>query len=306
MEERLSKIIAQAGIMSRREADRAVRAGRVSVNGALVTEPGFHVNPADSHIKVDGRLLRLPDTLTYIVVNKPRGVSSSVRDPQGRPTVVTMMPGRRGRLLPIMPLERDDEGVVILTSDSAMAAALSRIDTGIERIHLLKVRGTPSEHVLERMRTGVPLMRGRSRPMNVRILSSTGRNSWLEVVTREGRSRLLHHMMLKLNHPLMKLKRISFGPVSVEGLPPGAWRELRLEEVKVLRDLASHPPGLPERMKLADKEEQNEGSQATRPYRAMLPSGKRSRRLGRNQVAKSRGRNKRGLARRHERGRKPA
>ena len=254
MEDRLSRVLAFAGVASRRESDRLIQEGHVTVNGEIILEPGQRVDPDRDHIKVDGKLLKNDSPLVYLLLNKPKGVLTSRRDPDGRPTVLTMLRGFKGRVVPVGRLESDDEGAMLLTTDNALAAALNAPDSGIPQTWLLKVRGTPDDRTLVRMRTGVPLEKGRSRPMDVQNISSTDRNTWLKVTVREVRSQLFDHMLLKLKHPLMKARRTTFANLSVKGLQPGTYRQLTLEEHEMVKGLAANPPGLPDTLFLTEEE----------------------------------------------------
>lgn len=245
MEDRLSRVLAFAGVASRRESDRLIQEGHVTVNGQIVTEPGQRVDPAEDHIKVDGKLLQSSVAPIYLLLNKPRGVVASRQDAVGRPTVVTMLKGFKGRIVPVGRIEREDEGAMLLTNDSVLAASLNSPELGIPQTWLLKVRGAPDERTLVRMRTGVPLEKGRTRPMQVEVLSSTDKNTWLKVVVQEVRSQLFEHLLLKLKHPLMKAKRTQLGPLSAKGLQPGTYRQLSEDELNGLRKLVEHPPGVP-------------------------------------------------------------
>ncbi len=290
MKERLSKTLAGLGIASRRGADQLVREGRVTVNGAVVTEPGFPVDVTRDKIKVDGKAVRSP-TPVHLVVNKPRGVLSTPSDPLGRPTVLERLRGVRRLLVPIARLEVDEEGVMVLTSDRALAHALNAPRAGIPRTYLMKVRGIPDQRTLMKLRLGVPLQGGRTLPMEVRLISVTGRNAWLRVTVREVRHRLLRHAMMKLRHPVTKLKRVQFGPIPVKGLAPGTFRKLTAEELDALRALAESPPGLPEPL----SEEQVREALADAPPRGVSerPHRKRTRVARRRSPGTSRRRSSR-------------
>lgn len=272
MEDRLSRVLAYAGVASRRESDRLIQEGHVTVNGEIITEPGHRVDPERDHVKVDGKLLRNDAPLIYLLLNKPKGVLTSRRDPDGRPTVVTMLRGFKGRIVPIGRLEADDEGLMLLTTDSALAAALNAPDAGIPQTWLLKVRGMPDDRSVVRMRTGVPLEKGRTRPMDVQVISATERNTWLKAIIREVRSHLFDHILLKLKHPLMKARRTHFAHLSVKGLQPGTYRQLTAEELETVKALASNPPGVPETTFLTDEElqAQVEAMQAERRGRPQV------------------------------------
>lgn len=248
MEERLSKLIALAGLASRREADRLVRGGMVSVNGAVIENPGHRVDPDTDHIKVEGKLITRLAPPVYLAIHKPKGVLSTTSDAEGRPTVASQLKGIKGRLLSIARLDAADEGLLVLTSDRELSQRLNDPRSGIIKTYLVKVRGIPDEKVLARLRTGVPIQGGRTLPMKVRIVSVSSKNAWLQVTLQESRQHLLKLMTMKLRHPAVKVKRTQFGPISIRGLAPGSYRKLTEDEVAQLRALAENPPGLPERL----------------------------------------------------------
>ncbi|MFM7202788.1 MAG: pseudouridine synthase, partial [Myxococcota bacterium] len=252
MEDRLSRVLAFAGAASRRESDRLIQEGHVTVNGEVITEPSHRVDPARDFIKVDGKRLQTEATPVFLVLNKPRGVLTTSRDPEGRATVVSLLRGYKGRIVPVGRLEHEDEGALLLTNDSGVAAALNAHDAGLTQQLLIKVRGVPDERTIARMRTGVPLEKGRTLPMQVTVVSSTSRNTWLRVDVREVRSQLFDQLLNKLRHPVMKLKRLTFAGIGVKGLAPGTFRQLTDDEVESLRKVAENPPGLPDALRLSE------------------------------------------------------
>ena len=233
--ERLNKVLARAGLASRRGADRLIEEGRVTVNGRVVQELGTQVEPARDAIKVDGRRLPpAPASHTYIMLNKPRGCVTTLSDPQGRPTVRDLLRGVRARVFPVGRLDFDSEGLLLLTDDGELARDLMHPGSGVSKTYAAKVRGMPSEQELARLRSGVALPEGRALPAKVRLLRR-GPKPWLEVDVVEGRKHQVKRMLLAVGHPVLKLKRIRYAGLTLGDLLPGRLRRLRAEEVEKLR-----------------------------------------------------------------------
>ena len=239
MRVRLPKVLARAGISSRRKAEDYIREGRVIVKGELVIEPGALVDPETDHIKVDGRRLRKPAPPIYLLLNKPRGVVTSLRDPQGRPTVVDLLKGFKARVFPVGRLDYDSEGLLLLTNDGELAQRLVHPRYGVERSYLVKVKGVPQQGALDRLREGIRLEPGLKVRGWVRMVRALKANAWLEVTLREGRHREVRRMCEAVGHPVLILRRIRFGPLTLEGLPAGRHRHLTEPEVRALRKLAA-------------------------------------------------------------------
>ncbi len=237
---RLSKLLAERGLCSRREADTWVREGRITVNGAVQTEPGTLVEPGTDHVKVDGRRLPAAPRLRYFLMFKPRGYLVTRSDPEGRRTVQDLMPRIRERLDPVGRLDLQTEGLLLFTNDGDLAHRLAHPAGSVPRKYVAKVWRTPTEKTLARLRKGVQLDDGRSGPCDVRVLevTETG-NAWLEIIVREGRNRLVRRMLQAVNHPVNKLRRVGFGPLVLGELERGAVRELTVEELRQLRDVAA-------------------------------------------------------------------
>lgn len=236
--ERLNKVLARAGLASRRTADRLIAEGRVTVNGRAVREPGTRVDPARDAIKVDGRRLpQAPARHTYVMLNKPRGYVTTLSDPQGRPTVGELLRGVRGRLFPVGRLDFDSEGLLLLTDDGDLARDLMHPRSGVTKTYAAKVRGTPGPDALARLRAGVPLREGRALPAQVGLLRR-GENPWLEVSVVEGRKHQVRRMLQAVGHPVLKLKRIRYAGLALGDLRTGRLRHLRGEEVERLRRAA--------------------------------------------------------------------
>ena len=250
--ERLQKILATAGVASRRKAEELILAGRVQVNGQIVAELGTRHDPERDHIKVDGKLLRGPERRRYYMLNKPRGYVTTVDDPQGRPTVMDLMakPKRRPRpehvrLYPVGRLDYLSEGLLLMTNDGELANSLSKASTGVEKTYLVKVSGVPDPAGLEQIRRGIAIDRGRlneiragrrdrivTAPAKVELVRG-GDNPWYEVTLTEGRNRQLRKMFEEIGHHVEKIRRIGYGALLLD-VAPGEFRELTPGEVMAL------------------------------------------------------------------------
>lgn len=233
--ERIQKILARAGIASRREAERMVLEGRVMVNGKVIDRLGFKADPEKDYIKVDGRrILKLEPKIT-LLLNKPRGYLSTVKDPAGRPTVMDLLKGRKWRVYPLGRLDFDAEGLLLMTNDGELAYKLSHPKFSIRRTYWAKVEGIPNQEALNRLKRGVRLEDGKARALSVRFLRRTEKHSWIESVVTEGRNHLIKRMFLAIGHPVLKLKRVGFGPIRLGNLPLGQFRMLSDVELEQLR-----------------------------------------------------------------------
>ena len=228
-EMRIAKAMARAGLCSRREAERWIQAGRVSVNGKTLDTPAHVVTPKDL-IEVDGKALPQPEPVRLWRYYKPKGQVTTHRDPQGRPTVVELVPDDP-RVFPVGRLDADSEGLLILTNDGDLAHRLTHPSFGVDKEYLVTVEGTPSRGALRRLRQGVELEDGITAPAKVATLAP----HLLGITIHEGRNRQIRRMCDAVGHPVTRLVRHRIGPVSDTRLPPGAWRSLTPVEV---RDLA--------------------------------------------------------------------
>ncbi|HEU5350117.1 MAG TPA: pseudouridine synthase [Terracidiphilus sp.] len=251
--ERLQKILAQAGVASRRAAEQLILEGRVQVNGQIITELGTKADAARDHIRVDGRLLHGAERLRYFVLNKPKGYVTTVKDPEGRPTVMEFFSKTGERLYPVGRLDYQSEGLLLVTNDGPLANALTRAASGVEKTYLVKVAGQPSPELLEQLRSGVAIDRekpgdGRVQTAPARIRQvRPGNNPWFEVVLIEGRNRELRKMFEEIGHHVEKIRRVGYGPLVLD-VEPGKFRELEPGEVEALR-LAAAGKLKPRRMK---------------------------------------------------------
>jgi len=234
---RLQKIIANAGIASRREAERLIDEGRVSVNGTVVRQQGVQADPDADRIKVNGRLLPAPEKKVFILLNKPRGCLTTVKDDQARPTVMDFFKDLPARVYPVGRLDFNTEGVLLFTNDGDLSKKLLTPKSKVPRTYLVKVRGVPEEKALNRLRKGVRLDNRPTGPMKVHIKRTTGKNSVLSIKLAEGKYRHLKRVCEKVGHPVVKINRTEFGKLNLIGLPLGAYRFLTPKEVRSLNTL---------------------------------------------------------------------
>jgi 23S rRNA pseudouridine2605 synthase len=239
-QERLQKILAAAGVASRRHAEELIVAGRVQVNGQVVTTLGSKADPARDHIRVDGKLIHGAERLRYFALNKPRGYVTTVSDPEGRPTVMEFFARMRERLYPVGRLDFQSEGLLLMTNDGELANQLTRAASGVEKVYLVKVAGQPDAKQIEALRRGVRIDRGQpgegqvqTAPAHVRQIRR-GENPWFEVGLTEGRNRELRKMFEEIGHHVEKIRRVGYGPLELD-VEPGKMRELTPEEVQALR-----------------------------------------------------------------------
>ena len=235
--QRLQKILSQAGIASRRAAEKLIAEGRVSVNGETVQTMGVKADPATDDIRVDGRRIKSAERLRYILLNKPRGYVTTRSDPQRRPTVIDLLAGVREYIYPVGRLDYDSEGLLLLTNDGDLAARLTHPRHGVERTYEARVAGMPSREALDRLRTGVPLDGRRTLPATVVVLNAgrRDRDGVVLLTIREGRNRQVRRMCEAVGHPVQSLKRTRIGPIADRRLKPGQWRELTSAEVDTLK-----------------------------------------------------------------------
>jgi 23S rRNA pseudouridine2605 synthase len=240
--ERLQKIIAAAGVASRRKAEELIASGRVVVNGNIVTELGTKADPEHDHIRVDGKLLQGPERNTYVVLNKPKGYVTTVSDEKKRPTVMDLVTKVKGRVYPVGRLDWASEGLLLMTNDGALANALMKASSNVAKTYVVKVAAQPDEGKLDKLRHGVSIAekggrRVRTAPAKIRLIRE-GDNPWLEVTIIEGRNRQVRKMFEEVGHHVEKIRRVQYGPLTLD-VPPGDWRNLTLLEVAKLKTAAS-------------------------------------------------------------------
>lgn len=232
--ERLQKVLAAAGLGSRRQCEELITTGRVEVNRRLVTELGVRVDLQRDDIRVDGEPLPKPQ-LAYFAVNKPIGVLSTSRDPSGRPRVIDMVPESHLRLFAVGRLDMHSDGLILLTNDGELANQLTHPRFGIAKTYRVLVAGEPTREQLATLRRGVHLAEGLARVERVEIKSRRGKSTMLEMVLREGRNREIRRILARCGHKVLKLTRTAVGPVHLGQMPVGASRRLTHDEVRALR-----------------------------------------------------------------------
>lgn len=237
-EERLQKIISQAGVASRRQAEKLMTEGRVTVNGATVTELGSKADLDRDHIKVDGKLIHAPKRQVYIALHKPNNTVTTVTDPQHRATVMDLLRGVKERVYPVGRLDYHSEGLLLLTNDGALALHLTHPRYALAKVYHAQVRGSPSAQTLRQLEGGV-LLEGEVRPTapaRAWIVQSDGvAAAWVGMELHEGRNRQVRRMLHAVGHPVLRLLRVGIGPLTLGALEPGALRVLTQEELAALR-----------------------------------------------------------------------
>lgn len=230
---RLQKVMARAGIGSRRNCEELIAAGRVQIDGRTVTELGTKVSPGQQ-VTVDGTPLG-NTRLVHYVVNKPVGVVSTNNDPAGRPRVIDLLPQVNERLFTVGRLDMSSEGLILVTNDGELANRLAHPRFGVEKTYLVQVAGSPSAEVIANLRRGVHLAEGLARATQVRIKKSLTHSALLEIVLSEGKNREIRRILAKVGHKVLRLKRIAIGPIRLAQLPSGEYRPLTPDELRALR-----------------------------------------------------------------------
>jgi 23S rRNA pseudouridine2605 synthase len=258
--ERLQKIIAAAGIASRRKAEQLITSGLVSVNGQGVTELGTKADPDRDHIRVNGKLLRGSERHVYLLLNKPKGYVTTAHDPEGRPTVMDLVHGIGARVYPIGRLDYRSEGLLLLTNDGDLAFRLMKAASHVPKVYVVKVAGNPDRAGLEKLRRGISIPEGklvapqshrnqrrsapggkrqdrgadrvRTAPAKIRLVRESD-NPWYEVTLTEGKNRQIRRMFEEIGHHVEKIKRVRYGPLSLD-VPAGEFRRLSVREVEKL------------------------------------------------------------------------
>jgi len=267
-EQRLHKVMAQAGVASRRTCEEWIAAGRVAVNGVVVTAPGTSIDPGHDRVEVDGKPISLTPGLVYVMLNKPPGYVSTVRDPHGRPTVLSLVQVAE-RVYPVGRLDAASEGLMLLTNDGELTQRLTHPQHEHEKEYHVLVDGTPGAAALQQLRDGVRLEDGPTWPAAVDVLRRQRGGAWLRIVIHEGRKHQVRRMCAAIGHPVRRLTRARIGPLRLGDLPSGKWRRLTRAEVHALRAAA----GTASR----SGEMESRSSQATHRARSAEPDGRRSR-----------------------------
>jgi 23S rRNA pseudouridine2605 synthase len=234
-DERLQKILAHAGIASRRKAEQMMLEGRVELNGKIVRELGTKADLDSDIVRVDGKQIREAEDKVWLVLYKPAGCVTTLSDPEGRPTIKQYVEHIPERVYPVGRLDYDAEGALIVTNDGELAHQLMHPRYGVRRTYLAKVHGVPTPEQIENLTKGMRLEDGRARALEAELHSRTPKNSWVRVVVSEGRPHLVKRLMEAVGAPVQKLYRADYGGITVQGLRPGEVRELTRAEVEDLR-----------------------------------------------------------------------
>jgi pseudouridine synthase len=246
--ERIQKVLARAGVASRRAAEQLIDERRVRVNGELVTEQGIKIDPALDTLTVDGRrVVALRTHHRYMALHKPRGFVTTLSDPQGRPSIADLLEPGWGRVFPVGRLDLQTEGLLLLTDDGDLARDLMHPSSAVPKTYRAKVRGVPEPGALDRVRRGLTLDGRKTLGSEARLVRSTGNNAWVEITVVEGRKHQVRRMLEAVGHPVVKLTRIRFDGISLGSLRPGAARPLTPAEVTRLRRAVARRPRRPSR-----------------------------------------------------------
>jgi 23S rRNA pseudouridine2605 synthase len=244
--ERLNKYLAHAGVGSRRHCDDLIFHGRVTIDGQKVREPGARVDPAAQEVRVDGQPVAA-EPLVYWLLNKPRGYLCTNHDPAGRPRALDLIAHVPQRVYTVGRLDEDSEGLLLMTNDGDLAHKLMHPRFGISKRYLVQVAGKPTKQDLDKLLEGVWLADGHAKAKYVKRLRSQGESTWLEVVLCEGKNREIRRMLAKLEHKVLRLKRMAIGPITLDRLPKGKSRRLHTDEVDRLRKACQPRPRKPEK-----------------------------------------------------------
>lgn len=236
MEERLQKILSQAGVASRRSAERLIAEGRVRLNGVPVTVPGMKADSGKDEIRVDGRLISCEKERVYLMLHKPRGYITSMSDPQGRPIVTDLLIGLSTRVFPVGRLDYDSEGLLLLTNDGEFALRLQHPRYGIPKRYRVKLAGRILPSTLKRLEKGVELADGPFMPDDIVLEKTNPGSTWLALTIRDGRNRVIRRAFEALGHDLARLVRVAVGPLALGSLAQGTWRFLTTGEVAAFRE----------------------------------------------------------------------
>jgi 23S rRNA pseudouridine2605 synthase len=239
--ERLQKLLAHAGIASRRRAEQLIIEGRVMVNGAVITELGTKADPERDHIKVDGKRVGAPERLVYLAMNKPKDYMSTVMDPEGRPTVMQLLRGVKARVYPVGRLDYASEGLLLLTNDGELAKGITAASSHVTKTYLVKTNGQLALDQEEKFREGVPLSGKKTAPAGLKLIRRA-ENPWYEVRLIEGRQNQIRLMFKHFGRLVEKLKRVKIGFLELGSLQPGKFRHLTAAEVARFHKLLSIEP----------------------------------------------------------------
>lgn len=233
--ERLQKYLAHAGIGSRRSCEELIVQGKVKVNGQVVTALGTKIDPHKDIVQINGKTVQKKERKVYIVLNKPTGYVTTSKDPQGRPTVLDLIKEKETRIYPVGRLDFETEGLLLLTNDGELAYRLTHPKYKVKKVYHVLVKGVPEEKSLQILRKGVLLDDGMTQPAEVKVLKRGNNTALLELTIHEGKNRQVRRMCEAIKHPVIKLKRIKVGFLTLGSLPKGKYRELSVQEIRQLK-----------------------------------------------------------------------
>jgi pseudouridine synthase len=234
---RLQKYLSQAGIASRRASEYLILQGLVKVNGKIINTLGTKVNPKTDIIEVNGKKCNIKHSSIYIIMNKPKGVLTTVKDPFGRPNVIDLLTTVNERVFPVGRLDKETEGLLLLTNDGVVTNKLTHPKYGIEKTYIAHVKGLFKEESIKALERGIILEDGVTAPASVRIIKMLKESTVLEIKIREGRKRQIRRMCSAVGHPIINLKRTKIGLLTLNRLKPGEWRFLNKKEIDYIRKL---------------------------------------------------------------------
>jgi len=238
MMERLQKVLAKAGIASRRESEKLIEEGRVMVNSKIVTQLGTKVDPTRDAIQVDGKRISLKKPYRYLLLYKPAGYLTTFKTEEPKPTLADLLPKIPARVFPVGRLDFNSEGLVFLTDDGELAYLLQHPKFEVPKVYEVRVHGIPDEAALSRLSKGVRLEDGKTGPARIELIRKTGKNAWLRMILFEGKKREVRRMCEAIGHPVSRLRRIALGPLTLRGLQKGEYRYLTSEEIASLKKYA--------------------------------------------------------------------
>ncbi len=235
--ERINKFLARAGVASRRQAEKLLTQGRVTVNQVVITTQGLQIDPNQDQVRVDGELVHLTEEYQYGILHKPPGYLTTVKDPFGRQTVMELLPPGTGRIYPVGRLDLDTSGLLFFTNDGDLALAMAHPRHLVEKVYIALVKEIPNQSALKKLEEGILLEEGLTTPALVQIESVEKGNANLKITLREGRKRQVKRMLGAVGHPVINLKRIAMGPLILKDLPLGQYRKLEAAELDLLLQL---------------------------------------------------------------------
>ncbi len=233
---RLNKFLSQAGVASRREADRMITEGRVSVNNTVVEQLGVQIDPARDSVRVDGRKVKLEREEIYILLNKPAGYLVTLEDPFKRPTILDLLPRPKKRVFPVGRLDLNSEGLLLITNNGELANRLMHPRYGIKKVYEVKIKGNPPQKSLQKLEKGIHIDGKRTAPAKVIRLGSDQKRAKIRIELIEGRKREVRRMFEAIGYDLFSLKRINYAGIKIGTLKKGEWRYLKPSEIKSLKE----------------------------------------------------------------------